>query len=52
MGAIHIEDPVKVQADLAELPMLGAGSGEEREPGNGEGASDTSTDLDDEPMPG
>ncbi|MEZ5227243.1 MAG: hypothetical protein R2710_11365 [Acidimicrobiales bacterium] len=22
MGAIHIEDPVKVQADLAELPML------------------------------
>ena len=26
MGAIHIEDPVKVQADLAELPMLGTGT--------------------------
>lgn len=25
MGAIHIEDPVKVQEDLAELPMLGPG---------------------------
>ncbi len=25
MGAIHIEDPVKVQADLAEMPMLGPG---------------------------
>ena len=25
MGAIHIEDPVKVQEDLAELPMLGTG---------------------------
>ena len=22
MGAIHIEDPVEVQADLAELPLL------------------------------
>ncbi len=28
MGAIHIEDPVKVQEDLAELPMLGPGAEE------------------------
>ncbi len=29
MGAIHIEDPVKVQQDLAELPMLGSGLDDE-----------------------
>jgi len=27
MGAIHLEDPVLVEADLAEVPMLEAGTG-------------------------
>ena len=34
MGAIHIDDPVKVDGDLAELPLLADPSLDELEPGD------------------
>ncbi len=39
MGAIHLDDPVKVEQDLAEMPLLDNPTGIELEPG--EPTSDT-----------
>lgn len=51
MGAIHIEDPVEVEADLSEMPLLGSGYESVAEIGDsstGEGDDNFTETLDDE----
>ncbi len=51
VGALHIDDPVNVEADLAQAPQLGAGAGvpllEDDEP-NGDGAESDGHDAADD----